>query len=296
MVNALKGEFSVSVLCRVLSLPRSSFYYQAGRNDDLELREALERVALEFPRYGYRRITVELQRRGWQVNHKRVLRLMREASLLVKVKRYCRTTYSKHPYGRYPNLVKDLSIVRPDQVWCADITYIRLQRDFVYLAVLMDIFTRAIRGWQLARHLTHELPKAALRRALNDHCPEVHHSDQGIQYAAHGYIDLLRQAQVQISMAARGRASENAYVERLIRTLKEEEVYLNEYWDFDDAYEHISHFLDDVYMHKRVHSSLGYLTPVEFEAQCKVRSIRLGSTGEPMDPLELYRTAPKSSA
>jgi len=236
----------------------------------LALRSALEAVALEFSRYGYRRITAELHRRGWAVNHKHVLRLMHEENLLVQVKRFCRTTFSQHPYGRYPNLVKDLAIVRPDQVWCGDITYVRLECEFIYLAVLMDIFTRSIRGWELGRNLTEELSKAALVRALDGHRPEIHHSDQGVQYAATGYVSLLEAASVQISMAARGQPTQNAYAERLMHTLKDEEVYLHEYLDFDDARQHIGHFLDDVYMHKRLHSALGYVPPAEFEATWQV--------------------------
>ncbi len=176
------------------------------------------------------------------------------------------TIVSQHPYGRYPNLVQGLAIVRPDQVWCGDITYIRLQREFIYLAVLMDIFTRSIRGWQLGRDLSEELSKAALVWALADRQPEIHHSDQGVQYAANGYVSLLEAAGVQISMAAQGQPTENAYAERLMHTLKDEEVYLHEYLDFADAHQHIGHFLDDVYMHKRVHSALGYVPPAEFEA------------------------------
>jgi putative transposase len=289
MVAMLRGEFRVGLLCNVLSLPRSSCYYQVRGRDELALREAVESVALEYPRYGYRRMTAELGRRGYSVNHKRILRLMREASLLVEAKRFCRTTFSRHSYGRHPNLVKDLAVSRPDQVWCADITYIRLQREFIYLALLMDIFTRGIRGWELARHLTEELPKAALERALTSRRPQIHHSDQGIQYAAHGYTDLLLASNVQISMAARGQATENAYAERLVRTLKEEEVYLNEYRDFDDAYRHIAHFLDDVYMYKRIHSALGYHPPAEFEAQWQARATDISA--ERIDPLEIYRTA-----
>lgn len=264
--------FDVNRLCHLLGVARSSFYYQPQTVDDLELRGALESIALEYPRYGYRRMTVELGRRGWEVNHKRVLRLMREDNLLVEVKRYCRTTCSQHPYGRFPNLVKGLEIVRPDQVWCGDITYIRLRREFVYLAVLMDIFTRAIRGWELGRHLTEDLAQGALVRALTKRRPEVHHSDQGVQYAAHGYVGLLEAAGVHISMAAVGQPTQNAYAERLIRTLKEEEVYLHEYLDFGDAYQHIARFLDDVYMHKRVHSALGYVPPAEFEANWSARA------------------------
>lgn len=267
-MSRLSGEFPVRLLCRILDLAPSSFYYQGHAPEELDLRHAIEEIALEYPRYGYRRITAELQRRKWSVNQKHVLRLMREGNLLIEVRRYCRaTTTSRYSYGRYPNLIKDLSIVRPDQVWGAELTYMRLQREFIYLAVLLDLFTRAIRGWELAPHLTEELPKAALMRALHMHRPEIHHSDQGVQYAATGYVHVLQAAGVQISMAARGKPAENGYVERLMRTLKEEEVYLHEYRDLQDAQQHIGRFLDDVYMHKRVHSALGYVPPAEFEAQ-----------------------------
>lgn len=144
---------------------------------------------------------------------------MREGSLVVDVRRYCRnTTNSRRGYGRYPNLIKQLEIVRPDQVWCADLTSIRLECEFIYLAVVLDIFTRAIRGWELARHLTEELTKTAVERALQTCRPEIHHSDQGVQYAATGYVRVLEAAQVQISMAARGKPTENAYAERFMRT------------------------------------------------------------------------------
>jgi len=247
-------------------LPVSSYYYQAQETDDVELRAALEAIAVAYPRYGSRRITQELKRAGWQINRKRVQRLMHEENLLVQVRRYCRTTNSEHSFGRYPNLVKHLSIVRPNQVWCADLTYIRLPRQFVYLAVVLDIFTRSIRGWELGGNLLEALPKAALERALVQAHPEIHHSDQGVQYAATGYTSLLQAAQVQISMSARGRPTENAFAERFMRTLKEEEVSLNEYEDLADARAHLTHFLDQIYQYKRIHSSLSYLTPAEFEA------------------------------
>ena len=263
----MANEYPVQLLCELLACAPSSYYYQPRGRDDTELRDLIEEIALEFPRYGYRRITAELRRRGHIVNHKRVLRLMREENLLVQVKRYVRTTFSQHGLPRYPNLIKDLAPQGPNHIWCGDITYIRLRSEFLYLAVLMDIFTRAIRGWYLGRDLTEELVRTALERALGAHpAPRIHHSDQGVQYAARGYIALLEAQGTQISMAAIGRPSENAYAERLIRTLKEEEVYLNEYEDYEDAYRRIGHFLDDVYMTKRVHSALGYLTPAEFEA------------------------------
>lgn len=259
-------EYPVRLLCKLLACAPSSYYYQPQGRDDTELRDLIEGIALEFPCYGYRRITAELRRRGHIVNHKRVLRIMRGENLLVQVKRYVRTPFSQHELGRYPNLVKDLEPAGPNHIWCGDITYIRLRSEFLYLAVLMDIFTRATPGWYLGHDLTEELVRTALERALVAHpAPRIHHSDQGVQYAAHGYVALLEAHGAQISMAAVGRPAENAYAERLIGTLKEEEVYLNDYEDYEDAYRRIGHFLDDVYMTKRVHSTLGYLTPAEFE-------------------------------
>ena len=188
------------------------------------------------------------------------------------------TTNSDHPYPRYPNLVADLAIKEPDAVWVADITYVRLQREFVCLAVLMDVYTRAIRGWELRRHLDQALTLAALERAVAArHQPGIHHSDQGVQYAATAYVahlEQLGQLGTQISMAEQGEPRQNGYAERLMRTIKEEEVALTEYCeycDFADAYAQIGGFLDDVYQRKRIHSALGYLTPAEFEAAYHAR-------------------------
>ena len=172
-------------------MPPSTYYYQPHPAEDLDVREALEEIALEFPRYGYRRVTAELARRGWQVNHKRVQRLMREANLITEVQGYCRTTNSEHGYGRYPNLIKQLEIVRPDQVWRADLTYIRLPKQCVYLAVLLDVFTRSIRGWELAPHMMEILPKTALQRALQTHCPEIHHSEKARPVRGDGLCHLV---------------------------------------------------------------------------------------------------------
>jgi len=269
MINVLRQDYpqcSVRRLCRLLEVAPSSYYYQDESVDERELRDHIERIALEFPRYGYRRMTAELRRRGSVVHHKRVLRLMREDNLLVQVRRFCRTTNSAHDYGRFPNLVRGLAIARLNQVWCADITYVRLRRDLVYLAVIMDVYPRAIRGWELGGNLTEALAVAALERALARHTPEIHHSDQGVQYAATGYVERLLRRGVQVSMAAKGQPRQNAFAERLMRTLKEEEVYLHEYADLAEARARIGRFLDDVYMTKRVHSALGYQTPAEFEA------------------------------
>lgn len=269
MISVLRQDYpqcSVRRLCRLLDVAPSSFYYREEPADDRVLRDRIERIALEFPRYGYRRMTAELRRRGSGVNHKRVLRLMREDHLLVQVRRYCRTTDSAHTYGRFPNLVRGLAIERLNQVWCADSTYVRLRRGFVYLAVIMDIYPRAIRGWELSGNLTEALTVTALERALAQQVPEIHHSDQGVQYAASGYVARLPRHGIKVSMAARGQPRQNAFAERLMRTLKEEEVYLHEYDDLAEARARIGRFLDDVYMTKRVHSALGYRTPAEFEA------------------------------
>jgi len=261
-------NYPIKAACDVLGLSSSSYYYQAVEADETEVEEAIEEIAGQFPTYGTRRISQQIRRPPYKltVNRKRARRIMAEKELLRTVKkRKRRTTNSEHPYPRYPNLVKDLDVVRPEQVWVSDITYIRLRDDFVYLAIIMDVFTRALRGWCLSRSLDQALTQTALRGALETHVPEIHHSDQGVQYAAHDYIDLLKSREIQISMAAIGKAEENGYAERVIRTIKEEEVDLSEYFDFADAARQIGHFIEDVYMTKRIHSSLGYLTPAEYE-------------------------------
>ena len=262
----LSDDYSVSLACDLLECSRSSYYYQPKLKDETEVKSAIESVAAEWPTYGYRRVTKQLHRQEWFVSKKRIQRLMREMGLQVKIKRKARkTTNSEHDFPRYPNLVQDLEIVRPDQVWVSDITYIRLRCEFVYLAVIMDVFTRSIRGWHLGRGLDQSLTLIALDRALAEHAPEIHHSDQGIQYAATAYIQMLRAVNAEISMAESGEAWQNGYAERLIRTIKEEEVDLSDYDDYNDAVSQLGRFLNDVYIHKRIHSSLGYLTPAEFE-------------------------------
>ncbi|MBF6592774.1 MAG: IS3 family transposase, partial [Ktedonobacterales bacterium] len=269
MSTQLRSTYPLAVICDVLALPRSSVYAAEsashGRLDDEDqpLREHIERIAGQWPTYGYRRVTAQLRREGVAVNGKRIRRLMGALGLAGHVPpRRCRTTNSDHPYPRYPNLVADLAITQPDAVWVADITYVRLQRDFVYLAVLMDVYTRAIRGWQLSRHLDQALTLTALEQAVRaGHVPGIYHSDQGVQYAATAYTAHLEGLGTQISMAEQGEPRQNGYAERLMRTIKEEEVALTEYRDFADAYAQIGCFLDDVYQRKRIHSALGYLTP-----------------------------------
>jgi putative transposase len=271
MVKALKEWYGYSIQegCQLVDLPRSSFYYACHKPDESQLERDLKSVAGQFPRYGSRRLFQQLRRApyGYSIGRFRMRRLMRQHNLLQKVKRkQYRTTNSDHPYPRYANLVQGLAIIRPDQVWVCDITYIRLFQEFVFLAVVMDVFTRSIRGWNLSRSLDGSLTLDALLQGLEDHVPEIHHSDQGVQYATLEYVHALQAQQVQISMAAQGEPRENGYAERLMRTIKEEEVELSDYQDFADAYHQIGQFLEDVYNSKRIHSSLGYLTPVEFEA------------------------------
>ena len=271
VMQMLAQEYPITQIGEVLEVARSTYYHRRAQVDEQELRQAIAAVAGEWPRYGYRRITKQLQRQGWIINHKRVERLMRELGLQAhrKPKRRITTTNSSHPFPRYPNLVEHLEIVRPEQLWVSDITYIRLLEEFVYLAVLMDVFTRGIRGWHLGRSLDQSLTLRALEQALAHHTPEIHHSDQGVQYAATAYTARLQEAGADISMAEVGAAWQNGYAERLMRTIKEEEVDLSEYANYADAVKQVGRFLDEVYMRKRIHSSLGYLTPAEFESQWK---------------------------
>jgi len=270
MARKLQKQVShpVTMICSTLGVSRSSYYYQGCSRDEGELLSSIKAVQTRFPTYGTRRVTAELKRapEPIHVNRKRVQRLMRQHELLQPVrKRKVRTTNSEHGYPRYPNLVKDRVATHPDEIWVSDITYIRLGSGFVYLAAIMDMFTRNIRGWQLSRSIDQTLTLDALYMALQDHVPEIHHSDQGVQYAAGDYTALLAQHQIKISMAAIGKAEENGYAERLMRTIKEEEVDLSEYTDFTDAFTQIGHFIEEVYRYNRIHSSLMYLTPAEFE-------------------------------
>lgn len=277
----LAEHYPITRICAALQTARSSYYYAGIPQEELELEEAIKKILTEFPTYGYRRVTWQLRREGWTVNPKHVARLMKEMDLMGRApKSGCRTTDSRHGYPRYPNLVEGLVIVRPEQLWVSDITYVRLAKEFVYLAVIMDVFTRSIRGWQLSRSLEEALTLTALKRALARYGPaQIHHSDQGVQYAATAYTAELAYHGVKISMAEIGCPEQNGYAERLMRTIKEEEVALCEYIDFSDALRRIGRFLDEVYMHKRIHSSLGYLTPAEFEQQWRVSLPRKPSEG-----------------
>jgi putative transposase len=263
----------VARMCDLAQLDRRTYYRLKDRGevgqDHIELRAQVQRIALEWPSYGYRRVTHELARQGVVANNKLVLRLMREDNLLCLRKRhFVRTTDSRHSLPIYPNLAREMTLTDIDELWIAGITYIRLLREFIYLAVILDAFSRRCVGWALERHLQAELALEALKMAIVARGVKaglVHHSDRGVQYASAEYTGLLEEHSIRISMSRRANAYDNAKAERFMRTLKYEEVYMNEYEDMSEARERIGHFLEEVYNRKRLHSALGYMPPAEFE-------------------------------
>ena len=255
---------------------RSGFYRfdgeaKPGPDPHMDLRDDIQRIALEWPSYGRPRITAELRRRGWTVNPKLVYRLMREDNLLcVRKRKFVVTTDSHHTRTVYPNLAHGMILTATDQLWRADITYIRLREEFVFLAVILDAYSRRVIGWALDRTLEDELTLSALHMALSRRVVRpgmVHHSDRGSQYASNEYTDLLKEHGIAISMSRRGNPWDNASCESFMKTLKYEEVLRNDYRDLTDARSSIAEFLEKVYNQKRLHSALGYLPPAEFEAQ-----------------------------
>jgi putative transposase len=279
----------VARLCALLRVNRGSYYRatrtvgeaeplavrQSKRNDRTALRDLIEQIVLAYPGYGYRRVTHQLHRDGFGVNHKRVRRIMQEESLLCQLKRrWVKTTQSEHGHRIYPNLLKDAGWQRLtgiNQAWAGDITYIRLPLEFLYLAVLLDAYSRRVVGWALSRRIDSELVITALERALAEREPMagwIHHSDRGVQYACGEYVKRLEAAGARMSMSAKGTPRENAQAERFFRTLKEEEVYLHEYETYEESEQSIGQFIEAVYNEKRLHSALGYRSPTEFEQLC----------------------------
>jgi transposase InsO family protein len=273
---SLQGNLSIERMCQLAQVSRASFYrWLQGPppiKEDMEVRAAIQQIVLEHRRrYGYRRVAAELRRRGFRINHKRVARLMREDNLLaIQPRAFVVTTNSKHELDIYVNLASRMKLSAIDQLWVADITYIRLQTEFVYLAVVLDAFSRKVVGWALERTLATRLAKAALEQAIAERQPPsglVHHSDRGLQYASDEYLKVLHQHQMIPSMSRPANPYDNASCESFIKTLKREEIYVNQYWDLEHLRAHIAEFIDQYYNRCRLHSALGYKAPEEFE-QC----------------------------
>ena len=270
---------SVNRAAELLEASRSGYYKwlhnshdsESDKKSDVAIKEEMQKIVIEFPGYGYRRVKVELWNRNYLVNQKKVRRFMKEDNLICVKKRFkLQTTDSNHGEKVYPNLAKNMDVTGINQLWVADITYIQLSKEFVFLAVVIDAFSRRCVGWDLSRNIDTQLTLNALLKALQTRKTDdlknlIHHSDQGVQYESMDYVNYLKDIGIQISMSRKGNPYDNAFAESFMKTLKYEEVYLNEYGTFNDAIQNIEHFIEEVYNSKRLHSSIGYKSPVDFE-------------------------------
>ena len=294
----MQGSLSIERMCRVSGVSRASFYRSFEERmpveEEMEVRSSIQQIAVEHRRrYGYRRIAAELRRRGMMVNHKRVARIMREDNLLaVQPRAFVVTTNSRHTLEVYLNLAKRMKLNGINQLWVADITYIRLRREFVYLAVILDAWSRKVVGWELGRTLGAELPIAALNKAIAERNPPpglVHHSDRGVQYASTDYVGILAAHQMIPSMSRPANPYDNARCESFMKTLKREEIYANEYRDIDDLRTNIEAFVDRYYNRQRLHSALGYRPPEEFEQMAEPGAASASATMSFFRHGEIYR-------
>lgn len=273
-------------MCALSDVSRAGFYRWVNAPDPvdrhMDLRDEIQRIALEYPYYGWRRVQLELDRRGWIVNHKLVRRIMREDNLLClrRRRKFVITTDSRHSFPVYPNLAKGMALTGINQLWVADITYIRLETEFVYLAAVLDAYSRRVVGWALGPTLEASLAVEALQMALDNRNPSpglVHHSDRGVQYASLNYTGLLKEHHVTISMSRKGNPYDNAKCESFMKTLKYDEVYRQEYQDLGEARSCIQRFIEKVYNAKRLHSALRYESPMRFEQQLAATASRAAS-------------------
>jgi putative transposase len=295
---SLQGSLSIERMCQLAQVSRAGFYRSLQEHlpvkEEMEVRSTMQQIVVEHRRrYGYRRVTAELRRRGMFVNHKRVARMMREDNLLaVQPRAFVVTTDSKHELEVYLNLAKRMKLTGINQLWVADITYIRLQAEFVYLAIILDGFSRKVVGWALERTLATRLPRAALEQAITDRQPPpglVHHSDRGVQYAADEYVQVLRDHQMIPSMSRPANPYDNASCESFMKTLKREEIYANDYRDLDHLRTNIEAFIEQYYNRCRLHSALGYQPPAEFEQALESTTAACGATMSFFRHEEIYR-------
>lgn len=277
----MQGSLGIRELCESAQVSRASYYrnwkQREPKQEQVALRDAIQRLALRDRHCGYRRILIWLKREGWMVNHKRVLRLMREDNLLsIRRRRFVVTTESRHSWQVYPNLARHMMLSSINQLWVSDITYVRLQREFIYLAVILDVYSRRVVGWSISRQIDSRFALEALVSAIRQRRPApglIHHSDRGVQYACTEYVQVLEGHGIICSMSRPGNPYDNAWAESFMKTLKVEEVDGRRYRDFDHAHSCIGRFIEEIYNRHRLHSALDYRSPMEFEADLKTGSV-----------------------
>lgn len=287
------GGLTIREMCESSTVSRASYYRswrkQEPKQEETALRDAIQRLALRDRHCGYRRIGRWLKREGWQVNHKRLLRLMREDNLLsIRRRRFIVTTDSAHPWRTYPNLARRIVLSAINQLWVADITYVRLQQEFIYLAVILDVYSRRVVGWSISRQLDSSVAQQALESALKQRQPApglIHHSDRGVQYACGDYVKRLEAAGMTISMSRPGNPWDNAWAESFMKTLKVEEVDGRRYRNFDHARSLIGSFIEELYNGERLHSALDYRSPIEFELEIEKGAFEFLKTKPAMPPV-----------
>jgi putative transposase len=267
-----------------MGLPKSTYYYRLKNEPkaklrelgDVKIKDLIDNVHIDFPVYGYRKLHEELLRRGHLINEKKIRRIQLKFGLFAtQIRKWIKTTDSKHKFKKYPNLISPAMLLTDlNQVWVSDITYVRILSGFIFVAIILDLCSRKVIGWAISKRINAELAVAALRMAIETRKPDpgcIHHSDQGVQYCSEDYIELLTEWKFQISMSRKGNPYDNAWAESFMKILKYEEIYLSEYETYEDVVNRLPRFIEEIYNRKRIHSSIGYLTPEEFEWQIMKR-------------------------